>query len=118
VICLALIAFAGVAFLALNRFSQSNDPFREKYVQIRQGMTRQQVEDELGSPDMNVDMGAPRGHICYWLDGDRAIGIEFSWDSRGERTGEIVIGKWFRPMTASDQFESTIAAILKAMKWW
>lgn len=121
VICLALIASAGIACVALGRFARSRDPFREKYENIRLGMTGEEVKDLLGPPwiptcgfDINP---ISSGEIYYsWWEAeehDRMIWVLIYFD-QNDRTSHVT-EKGFSPKTRLEEIEEELVELTKKL---
>jgi hypothetical protein len=94
-----------IALLVLDFKMLRSGPFWEKYQQLEHGMTRAQVEELLGPPIDEMEMGgilAP--HVCFWNEGRKEIVVSFNMvvteDDLRERWG--VSQKGYHPATLWD----------------
>jgi len=105
ILCLLLIICAWVVYNGFN-FSQRQRAFWHKYEEIQEDMTREEVEEILGPPDLELRFDdreiclhfvhnptkeelegihgspdrelLPCGHdLCHWFDGERTIVVSF-----------------------------------------
>jgi hypothetical protein len=88
----SLAAGVGVAFLAVHP-RHGEDPFRDKYEQVRLGMSEDKVRDLLGRPTHDEYLGLGFGgcgpNISTWAEGRQKICVTF------DQPGVVVRKRFF-----------------------
>jgi hypothetical protein len=94
---LLLLACVGALILLVSSELKRRGPFWDKYQKVQLGMTKRAVEDILGPPTDEEQLGgigAPT--ICVWVNGDQRIGV--SYQPLGPKGEMIATRRGFLPL--------------------